>query len=193
MADDRRTHILDATCRVIVRDGAAGARVAAIAREAGVSNALPIYYFGSVAGVIRAAFAHHEEAAWARTDERLAGVHDPLDALRRLLIDELATTDDARASAVLWAEVERLAVFDDAVRTAVLARRARYDRRLEDCIRAAQAAGRVDASVDAAGAAGGLSALIDGLIHALLIGARTPAEAERQAGDAIAALVPLAG
>lgn len=189
MADDRRTRILDATCRVIVRDGAPGVRAAAIAREAGVSNALPLYYFGSVAGVIRAAFAHHEERAWARTDARLAGVGDPLAVLERLLLDELETGEDARANRVLWAEVERLAVFDDEVRAAVRARRARYDRRLGDCIRDAQRAGSVGPDVDAAVAAGALSALIDGLAQALLVGARTRAQARREADAAIAALI----
>jgi len=53
---DRRSQILECTCSVIARDGAEGLRMAAVAREAGVSSALLHYYFATREDLIRLAF-----------------------------------------------------------------------------------------------------------------------------------------
>ncbi len=192
---DRRTEILEATCRVIVRDGAPGVRIAAIAREAGVSNALPLYYEPSVEALIRAAFAHHEQREWARANARVAELDDPVAVLRYLLEDELDDTPFARGNAILWSEVERLATFDKGLSSAVAARRARYDASLATHIQAAQAIGAVPHSVDAVASARLLTALVDGLVLSLRLGVRTHSDVRGTLNHALATelgLAPLA-
>lgn len=54
--DDPRTRILDAAEHAFAESGLAGARVAAIAREAGVNKAMLYYYFGSKASLYQAVF-----------------------------------------------------------------------------------------------------------------------------------------
>ena len=57
---DRVVAILEAACRVIVREGAHGLRMASVADEAGVSKALVHYYFATRQELLRSAFAFSE-------------------------------------------------------------------------------------------------------------------------------------
>ena len=179
MEPDRRTQILEATCRVIARDGAPGARAGAIAREAGVSRGLPLYYWPTVEAIVLAAFAHHEEREWARSDRELARIGDPLGRLRFLLADEVADTAAAREYRAVFAEYERIAAFDPAVRRAVRARNERWERALARELGAAQAAGQVRADVDPRVAAERLGVLVGGLIWHLRCGTKPPRAVRR--------------
>ena len=58
---DRKTEILEATCRVIAREGADGLRMGTVAREAGVSSALLHYYFDTRADLLMQAFEHADD------------------------------------------------------------------------------------------------------------------------------------
>ncbi len=58
---ERRRAILEATLRLIVRDGMRGVRHRAIAREAGVPLAATTYYFGDLADLIADAFTLYAE------------------------------------------------------------------------------------------------------------------------------------
>lgn len=53
-ADDVRTKLIDATIRVLARDGLAQASARAIAAEAGSANGLIFYHFGSMDGLLAA-------------------------------------------------------------------------------------------------------------------------------------------
>lgn len=174
MEPDRRTQILEATCRVIARDGAPGVRAGAIAREAGVSRGLPLYYWPTVEAIVLAAFAHHEEREWARSDRALARLDDPLARLRLLLVDEIADTAAAREYRAVFAEYERIAAFDPAVRRAVRARNERWERALAREIEAARAAGQLPADVEPRVAAERLGTLLGGLIWHLRCGTKAP-------------------
>ena len=78
---DRVADILRGACRVVVRDGAHGLRMAEVAREAGVSKALLHYYFSTRQELLRAAFAFSSDlwdeavrgAARARAERRQEG------------------------------------------------------------------------------------------------------------------------
>ena len=65
---DRVADILQAACRVVVRDGAHGLRMANVALEAGVSKALLHYYFSTRQELVRAAFVFSSD----RWDEAVA-------------------------------------------------------------------------------------------------------------------------
>jgi AcrR family transcriptional regulator len=58
---DRSIHILEAACRVIVREGPHGLRMARVAEEAKVSKALVHYYFATRQELLRNAFAFSEQ------------------------------------------------------------------------------------------------------------------------------------
>jgi len=105
--DARRRQLLRAAARVIGRRGFADTRVTDVAREAGVSSALVIYYFGTRDQLLIAALRHAEdafyEAFWARVaqDESAAG------RLERIvgLVVQPRELDDMPGSWVLWLDV----------------------------------------------------------------------------------------
>ena len=188
MEPDRRTQILEATCRVIARDGAPGVRAGTIAREAGVSRGLPLYYWPTVEAIVLAAFAHHEEREWARSDRALARIGDPLGRLRFLLADEIADTAAAREYRAVFAEYERIAAFDPAVRRAVRARNDRWERALARELGAAQVAGQVRADLVPRATAERLGVLVGGLIWHLRCGTKPPRAVRRLLDAELAAL-----
>ena len=75
-ATERSVRILEAACRVIVRDGAHGLRMAGVAKEAGVSKALVHYYFATRQELLRSAFAFSESRWNAAVDGELESVTD---------------------------------------------------------------------------------------------------------------------
>ncbi len=167
---DRRTQILDSTCRVIVRDGVDGVRSQSVAREAGVSPALPHYYYPTLDDLVVAAFGR--TAALEAEREAAAAVPvDPVAALGVLLAGPLAgPAAEVRERWILRTEFQRRALFDPAV--AVLERdRAAADLgRAAEAVAAAELAGAVPEHVNPAAMAMRLVALRDGLGAMLLLG-----------------------
>ncbi|MEN9683281.1 MAG: hypothetical protein RLZZ427_1032 [Pseudomonadota bacterium] len=58
--DERRISLIEASTRVLARDGVAGASVRAIAQEAGVSPGLVGHYFAGIDALVAATYAHVE-------------------------------------------------------------------------------------------------------------------------------------
>src|SRR5712691_1090472 len=69
---ERVASILAAACRVVVREGAHGLRMATVAEEAGVSKALVHYYFSTRQELLRNAFAWSEERWQSALSTQLA-------------------------------------------------------------------------------------------------------------------------
>ncbi|MFM7552648.1 MAG: TetR/AcrR family transcriptional regulator, partial [Actinomycetota bacterium] len=149
-SDDRRTGILLAVVRVIVRDGVDGLRMAAVAREAGVSSALLHYHFATREEMIRQAFDLHDRIAAAASVERVARIADPVERIRDRLLSQLADDPDVRDGWVMWAEMQHLALFHDDLRASVIERSLRWVGSIAEMIGAAQSAGRIRAELDAA-------------------------------------------
>lgn len=142
---DRRQQILEATLRVISRDGLDGIRSAAVAREAGVSPALPHYYYPTLDDLVIAAYAYDEERTWR--DIPTGG--DPLEVLHGALTTFFASPEEPRRAAMmLWHEYARRAVFDERVHDAVAPRIARWGDAIVASIERLQADGRMPAHVD---------------------------------------------
>jgi len=177
--EDRRTGILLAVVRVIVRDGVDGLRMAAVAREADVSSALLHYHFATREEMIRQAFDLHDRIAAAASTERVARIADPVERIRDKLISQLADDPDVRDGWVMWAEMQHLALFHDDLRASVVERSLRWVGSIAELIGAAQSAGRVPSELDAAESALRLTALVDSLGEHVLIGSVPPAEARR--------------
>src|SRR3954470_10152029 len=83
---ERSIRILEAACRVVVREGAHGLRMAAVAREAGVSKALVHYYFSTRQELLRAAFAWSEEQWRKALDEEIAALATGAERAERALL-----------------------------------------------------------------------------------------------------------
>jgi DNA-binding transcriptional regulator YbjK len=70
--DARRLSLIEATARVLAREGAAGASVRNIASEASVSPGLVGHYFDGVDALIAATYAHVGERVSAALDAAIA-------------------------------------------------------------------------------------------------------------------------
>ena len=70
--DARRLSLIEATARVLAREGAAGASVRTIAAEAGVSPGLVAHYFGGVDALVAATYGHVGEQVSAALGAAIA-------------------------------------------------------------------------------------------------------------------------
>ena len=166
---DRRVQILECACRVIARDGADGLRMAAVAREAGVSSALLHYYFATRDDLVRLAFEYHDTRETTRTQERLIEIADPIARVRDVLARELSDDPAIEEGWRLWMEAERRALIREDFRASVLDRAARWVELVADLVAGAQEAGRVDPDIDARSAGLRLTCVVDTLgVHTTL-------------------------
>jgi AcrR family transcriptional regulator len=92
--DERRRSIIEATWRVIAREGIANASTRVIAREAGCSSAVLAHYFADKAELMSSAMLAGHAEVHARLDPELSGLASvrqymleclPLDERRRFL------------------------------------------------------------------------------------------------------------
>lgn len=98
-ADDVKTRLIDATIRVLARDGFAHASARAIATEAGGVNGLIFYHFGSMDGLLAATATALMERGLVRIRAELGGDQAPAEWPARLgdVIRREAAGDDGRA------------------------------------------------------------------------------------------------
>jgi AcrR family transcriptional regulator len=158
----RVTAILQAACRVVVREGAHGLRMAAVAREAGVSKALVHYYFATRQELVRSAFSWSEEQ-WEQALRQRTRTAPAVARIERALLLSVDRAEPFAGHRALWNEVWSSLRFDDELRPLVEASYRQWVRRLTILVREARAEGAVDASLDARDAAWRLAALGDGI------------------------------
>ncbi len=177
---DRRTAILACTCRVIARDGADGVRMAAVAREAGVSSALLHYYFATRDELIRQAFEHHDATETQRSHEQLRRIDDPIARIRFVLANELGEDEAVQQGWFLWGEMERQARFHADYRASVVDRTNRWISLVTELIADAQEAGRVNPDLDAPAVGFRLTCLVDAFASHIALGTMSREGALRQ-------------
>jgi AcrR family transcriptional regulator len=142
---DRRERILEATLRVIIRDGLDGIRSSSVAREAGVSPALPHYYYPTLDDLVIAAYAYDEERTW----REIPADGDPIEVLHGALSSFFAIPEEPRRAAMmLWHEYARRAVFDERVHDAVAPRIDRWGGAIAASVERLQADGRIPGHVE---------------------------------------------
>lgn len=175
---DRRTEILDAALRVVLRDGIDGIRSQAVATEAGVSVALPHYYYPTLDDLTIALWERVETGERARQQATLAGSGSPLERLQAFVRSAFdGSPDEVRERWMLRTEFQRRAMFATDIADAVrVAERHRLDG-LETVVAAAQAEGDVPAGVDSGLIAGRIAGALDGFGVMLLVDLVTPADA----------------
>jgi AcrR family transcriptional regulator len=160
-----RERILDATCELIAQRGIGGARIAQIARAAGVSTALVHYHFRTREALLAAALDH----AFDLTSDvrvRPPDVNGDGGSAARRLADvverSLPSTEPVRGVWLLWAELWLGAARDPDLRPIAAQLYARYRSRMRASIAEGIAAGDF-ADVDAGTTADLAMALIDGV------------------------------
>src|SRR6185295_1510004 len=99
---DRVVAILEAACRVVVREGAHGLRMASVAEEAGVSKALVHYYFSTRRELLRSAFAFSESRLDQLVDEEISGLADGAEKLERVLLVSIDADTPISEQRALW-------------------------------------------------------------------------------------------
>jgi AcrR family transcriptional regulator len=182
-----REAILDAAAQAILDGGARALRVADVAERAGVSTPLLYYHFSSRASLVRAALAHAAEAAPSAA--MLSADGRGYDVVRAALLADLEEAPAVHRSAVLWNEVTTLAAFEPELREGVRDAIAAWERAVAAAIQRGVDDGSVDAQVDVDGAAGALTALIDGVSARWLAGALELPAAREQLALAVRALL----
>jgi AcrR family transcriptional regulator len=159
----RVTAILHAACRVVVRDGAHGLRMAAVAAEAGVSKALVHYYFATRQELVRSAFSWSEEQWDLALEERARAGRPAVARIEQALLLSVDPGEPFAAHRALWNEVWSSLRFDDDLRPLVESSYRQWVERLTMLVRAARAEGGVSEDVDPRDAAWRLAALGDGI------------------------------
>jgi DNA-binding transcriptional regulator YbjK len=109
----RRAEIIDATLRVVARDGAAGVTHRTVAREAGVTTSLSVYYFATIDDLLVAALSTVVEDYERQLRQVIAEDDDDLGGLARLVA---ASAGSGRTRALAERELSTLAARQPALR-----------------------------------------------------------------------------
>ncbi|WP_029937501.1 TetR family transcriptional regulator C-terminal domain-containing protein [Sphingomonas sp. UNC305MFCol5.2] len=157
--DARRQSLIEATARVLARDGAAGASVRAIALEAGVSPGLVAHHFGGVHALIAATYGHIGEQVSAALDAAVADAgEDPRARLSAYVAASFAPPIADRALLATWTAFWGLVIARGDVAALHDAQYAHYRTELEALL---AACGLVAPATRRAAIA--ITALVDGL------------------------------
>ncbi len=167
---DRAVGILEAACRVVVREGAHGLRMASVASEAGVSKALVHYYFATRQELLRNAFAFSEERWHAAVNVELAGLPTGASRVERMLLVSVETDLAFSEQRALWNEVWSSLRSDDELRPLVERSYREWLVRVVDLIGEGRADGSIPGDVDPVAAGWRLAAAADGLDSLLYLG-----------------------
>jgi AcrR family transcriptional regulator len=169
LSQRRRLEILEAAMDVIADRGLCETRVADVARRAGTSAALILYYFDSKDRLLTEALTHAEDRFYLETFHDLSGVEHVRERLVTLIDRSFPGPDDTTGDWKLWFELWTRAIRDPeaAKKRAALDRRWRAT--IADVVREGQNDGEFSDEVHAEGFAVRLASLIDGLsIQAVL-------------------------
>ena len=168
--NDRTIGILEAACRVIVREGSHGLRMAGVAQEAGVSKALVHYYFSTRQELLHNAFAFSVKRWHAAVEAELVGAATGREKVERILLAGVESDLPFSEQKILWNEVWSSLRSDDELRPLVENSYRESIARIVDLIEEGRADGSIPATVDATAAGWRLVAVGDGLDSLLYLG-----------------------
>ncbi|MGW1740397.1 TetR/AcrR family transcriptional regulator [Nocardia sp. NPDC001965] len=109
----RRAQIIEATLAVVHRDGATGVTHRTVAKEAGITTSLTLYYFATLDDLLIAALTSVTDAYTHRIRRLIDTEADPLDGLARLIAE---SAGPGRARALAERELSTLAARRPALR-----------------------------------------------------------------------------
>jgi AcrR family transcriptional regulator len=140
---DRRTEILEATCRVIGRSGVHDLRVEDVAKEVGVSPALVYYYFDTRADLLNRAFEYADARSTSHSVKQMDMESSGRQQLKDILFHEYDDAPEVRENWVIWSEMEANAVFDQELLEAIVKRSAHWVKIVTDLIRVGESDGSI--------------------------------------------------
>jgi AcrR family transcriptional regulator len=163
ISGERVADILQAACRVVVRDGAHGLRMAEVAREANVSKALLHYYFSSRQELVRAAFAFSSDLWDEAVEVQLARAPHGAKRVEVYLLAGVGSDEPYDEHRALWNEVWSSLRVDTELRPLVRDAYQAWIDRLASLIEEGRADGSIPREVSARAAGRRLAAIADGL------------------------------
>lgn len=184
-AGDRVADILQAACRVVVRDGAHALRMAEVAREAGVSKALLHYYFSTRQELVRAAFAYSSDLWDEGVRGRLARAPDGAAKVELYLLASVDSSEPYNEQRALWNEVWSSLRVDSELRPLVQDAYRAWMQRLVALIEEGRNDGSISNEVSARQAGRRLAAFADGIDSMLFLGLTDRAKARRLLRESI--------
>jgi AcrR family transcriptional regulator len=159
--EPRRIEMLRAAAELICERGFGDTRIADVAKRAGVSSALVIYYFGTRDRLLVDALRYSEESGYEAMEQKLAeisSVRDRLSLLVKWICVPEADNDIAGAWG-LWFDLWAQAFRHDEVKAGRVELDARWRKMIIDAVKSAE----LDTDVDIRMFALEFSALLDGL------------------------------
>jgi AcrR family transcriptional regulator len=184
-AGDRVADILRAACRVVVRDGAHGLRMANVAAEAGVSKALLHYYFATRQELMRAAFAFSSDVWNEALSTGLARAPTGAKRVERYLLASIDPSEPFGEHRAMWNEVWSSLRVDSDLRPLVRTMYLDWVSRLVALIEEGQHDGSIPKELDARRAGRRLAAVADGLESMLYLGVADRRLARRLVRDSL--------
>jgi AcrR family transcriptional regulator len=161
----RRIEMLRAAAELICERGFGDTRIADVAKRAGVSSALVIYYFGTRDRLLVDALRFSEESFYESAEKMLAEVTSLRERLSLLIkwtcVPE--ANNEIPGAWGLWFDLWAQAFRHDEVRAGRVELDARWRRMIVDAIKSAEASDELGVEVDARLFALEFSALLDGL------------------------------
>ncbi|BBY59503.1 TetR/AcrR family transcriptional regulator [Mycolicibacterium sarraceniae] len=157
----RRIQMLRAAAELICERGFSETRISDVAKRAGVSSALVIYYFGTRDRLLVDALRYSEESFYEAAEQMLAEVSSLRDRLS-LLIQWTCVPEgknEIPGAWGLWFDLWAQAFRHDEVKTGRVELDARWRRMIVDAVQSAELESEVDAKMFALE----FSALLDGL------------------------------
>jgi len=164
--EGRRIQMLQAAAELICERGFSETRIADVAKRAGVSSALVIYYFGTRDRLLVDALRHSEESFYEAAETMLAEVSSLRERLSLLIrwtcVPEGDGADEIPGAWGLWFDLWAQAFRHDEVKAGRIELDARWRRMIIDALDSAES-GERNAKVDARMFALEFAALLDGL------------------------------
>ena len=163
--EPRRIEMLRAAAELICERGFGDTRIADVAKRAGVSSALVIYYFGTRDRLLVDALRFSEESFYEAAEKMLAEVTSLRERISLLVKWTCVPEADNEIPGAwgLWFDLWAQAFRHDEVRAGRVELDARWRRMIVDAIKSAEASDEIDVDVDARLFALEFSALLDGL------------------------------
>ncbi|WP_256667993.1 TetR/AcrR family transcriptional regulator [Nocardia cyriacigeorgica] len=109
----RRAQIIEATLMIVLRDGASGVTHRTVAKEAGITTSLTLYYFATLDDLLVAALTSVTDAYTHRIRQLIDSEDDPLDGLAHLIAE---SAGPGRERALAERELSTLAARRPALR-----------------------------------------------------------------------------
>lgn len=169
-ASERVVAILESACRVVVREGAHGLRMASVAQEAGVSKALVHYYFSTRQELLRSAFTFTESRWREAVATELETLPTGRERVARVLLASIDAEPPFGDQRALWNEVWSSLRFDGELQPLVAESYRTWLGQIADLVEEGRADGSIPADVDPARAGPRLAAVGDGLDSMLYLG-----------------------